>query len=322
MVGGELIGFSEVKESIRDFEQVLQEHNITVESKSTLEALMLVALDWETRQRSQDTLVGSLEEQRDFRGGLGMYDLARRVIRARNHPDFSALLPHLNLLNKAHPAQTLRKRLDDSTNKLFELFIGLLAMEIGTNLRLDDPISSKGDNPDVTIFIDKLQVGFACKVLNGESEKTAWDRFTDGIAQLEKSTLNLGFIVFGLRNIIRYDDIWPIYQEGENFRYRQWSSWTIPLAKLLNTGVDLGNRLLDEYGTQNFNQRLTNPRVVPGILMFMQAATGADIIVGPTLTILNCLYLLDPIGKITSTQKAIVGQLETQLHFLEKKPGI
>lgn len=247
MVGGDLIGFGEVQESINDFRDVLSEHNVFIRSESTLEALLLVAQGWENRRLSDEPLIASFEEQKEFRGGLGAHDLVRRIIRVREHPEFKALIPHLNLLNQGNPAATIPKRLDDATNKLFELFVALLVMKLGTNLRLDNPFSSKGDNPDVQINIQAREFAFACKVLNGESPKTAWDRFTDGIEQLERSDAEVGFVVLSLRNIIPHQAVWPAHQVGDKLQYEAWPDFQTPHGILLNTAIDLERRIMSDY---------------------------------------------------------------------------
>jgi hypothetical protein len=318
MVGGDLIGFGEVQESINDFRDVLSQHNVFIRSESILEALLLIAQGWENRRLSDEPLIGSLEEQKEFRGGLGAHDLVRRIIRVREHPDFQALIPHLNLLNVGNPAATVPKRIDDASNKLFELFMALLVMKLGTNLRLDNPFSSKGDNPDVQINIGAREFAFACKVLNGESPKTAWERFTDGIEQLEKSDAEVGFVVISLRNIIPHQAVWPAHQVGDKLQYQAWSDLLTPMQILLNTAIDLETRILSEYTAENFTARLKDPRIVPGILTFMQSATGIEhVLVGKMLTILNGVYLINPIDGVDQNSKAVVGRLERQLHFLE-----
>ena len=42
---------------------------------------------------------------------------------------------------------------DSGANKLFELLVACFAMQCGTDVALDDPDSSKGDNPDVLVTV-------------------------------------------------------------------------------------------------------------------------------------------------------------------------
>lgn len=50
----------------------------------------------------------------------------------------------------------------------------------------------------------------------------------------------------------------------------------------------------------------------------MQSATGVEhSLVGKMLTILNCVYLINPIDKVDKNSNLFVGRLERQLHFFE-----
>ncbi|MEK7428820.1 MAG: hypothetical protein V4514_14340 [Pseudomonadota bacterium] len=40
---------------------------------------------------------------------------------------------------------------DDAANKVTELYVACLAMTFGSNIALDHPVNSKGDNPDVML---------------------------------------------------------------------------------------------------------------------------------------------------------------------------
>ncbi len=82
------------------------------------------------------------------------------IVKSEDLPDLGGMIPHLALLNAGSFLQNTRALTNDqASNKLFELLIGLAALNIpNTKVELDDPDHSKGDNPDVVLAPSSIRV--------------------------------------------------------------------------------------------------------------------------------------------------------------------
>ena len=146
-----------------DLEALLKRHNITISSgsifeKHVLSVLGLVELKNQSRPRAIE------EDLRPhYRTLIGVYEIATLLLAVQHSPQFSALVPHLRLLNDGAVLQNQPSPgRDDATNKLFELYMGAVALQCGEGVVLDDPTSSKGDNPDVLVTLGGRRWGIAC----------------------------------------------------------------------------------------------------------------------------------------------------------------
>jgi hypothetical protein len=108
-------------------------------------------------------------------------------------------------------AQT-RPAIDDASNKLFELFIALGALRVGTQTKLDHPQKPRGKNPDViSRMVDNQLWGFACKVPYSNDPSKLFDHVKKGVRQIEKSPADTGVVVISLKNYLPHDKLFPQY---------------------------------------------------------------------------------------------------------------
>lgn len=134
----------------------------------------------------------------------GWIDFVKLLICAHREGRLAPFLAHLHLLNTAQGvAQSVRIPMsDEASNKLFELFIALACLPLSSDVILDNPHNAQGDNPDVLAVVDGRRWGFACKVLNGTSPLTMFERLEEGINQIEVSPADTGFVFFNFKNLI------------------------------------------------------------------------------------------------------------------------
>src|SRR5438876_10205466 len=126
-------------------------------------SLTLLGLE---EQRKNAELINPMEDIRILlRPALGLHDLIRRVIRLRRRAGFSKLIPHLQLLNSSSVAQNMAAPRDAVAAKIFELLMGLVCLEVGTNLELDALLPSYADNRDILIDFNARRWGIACNVV-------------------------------------------------------------------------------------------------------------------------------------------------------------
>lgn len=73
---------------------------------------------------------------------------------------------------------------DDAANKVIELYTACLAMTVGSNVALDHPVSSKGDNPGVMLNFRSQRWDLALKTLHSRNPRTIYDNIKKATDQL------------------------------------------------------------------------------------------------------------------------------------------
>jgi hypothetical protein len=286
--------FQQVRRETAEFESILARHGITIRAGSPLEGMCLSLLDVEQRSRGD-----TMEDLRvAYRPAFGLYDLVRRVVRLRDHPEFTVLLDHLRLLNTGTIAQNIFAATDQVAAKIFELLIGLICLEVGAQTALDHPLTSYGDNPDILTTIEGRRWGFACKVLSGRSPITVFDRIEEGIHQIQVSPAEIGAVIINLKNVIDHDQMWPLlnaadYAAGRDTpTYASWPSYDGPLALLRQTALTCQRQLISTNGRENVRSLFTGRKSIPGVILFLQTTTSVQLAEGPANTVLGLFYLM------------------------------
>ncbi|HYR21479.1 MAG TPA: hypothetical protein VEP30_00965 [Chthoniobacterales bacterium] len=291
------ISFEQVKSETEEFERVLKRFDIQIANGSPLEKMCSDLRDLES---GKYTIGDTMEDLRiRFRPAFGLHDLIRRIVRLQNQPDFPFLADHLRLLNKGTIAQNVVAPTDQVAAKIFELLIGLVCIEIGTETRLDGPLLSYGDNPDTLTRLDGRRWGFACKVLSGRSPKTMFDRLKEGIEQIENSPAEVGCVIINLKNQIDHEKMWPMlnakkFAVGEETpTYGSWIDYRAPVELLRQHARELHRDFIAENGAENVRNLFVGKKTIPGALLYLQTATAIQFVEGPTNTVLRYSYVMD-----------------------------
>jgi len=311
--------FARIQEEVEQFATILSGLGIDVKPGSPLEEMSLTLLGLE-EQRKNAELINSMEDIRIvLRPALGLHDLIRRVIRLRRRAGFSKLTPHLQLLNSSSVAQNMAAPRDAVAAKIFELLMGLVCLEVGTNLELDGPLQSYGDNPDILIDFNGRRWGFACKVLFGCSAITLFDRLEEAVDQIEASPAEVGCTIINLKNQIDHNETWPLanpndYKNGtETPIFGAWRSIEYPRDILGRLADKRHEELVAVNGNAAIQTLFAGRKSIPGALLFLQTATALASPRGPinsTIGIFNLMCL----GEIDSTTMATVDRLNDAMH--------
>ncbi len=309
--------FEQVQRETEEFERILRRFGITILPGSPLERMCMSLLELEEcRQSGGDTM----EDLRiAYRPAFGLNDIVRRVVRLHNHQDFPVLIDHLHLLNTGTVAQNISAVTDQEAAKIFELLIGLICLEVGTNTNLDSPVRSYGDNPDILTDLDGRRWGFACKVPSGTSPKTLFQRLKEGIAQIEKSpAAEIGCVIFNLKNYIDHDKTWPLNNPDEylarkeNPIYRCWASILSPLNILRSHAWKCQQQLVTSNGRGNVRALFGGKKSIPGALFLLQTTTQLQYVEGPVNTVLGLFHLMDE--GVSSADAAVLNKLNDAMH--------
>lgn len=90
---------------------------------------------------------------------------------------------------------------DDAANKVIELYVAFLAMTFGSNIALDHPVHSKGDNPDVILDFRGQRWALALKTLHSRKPRTIYDNIKKAADQIAASFATHGLVVLNVKNL-------------------------------------------------------------------------------------------------------------------------
>lgn len=193
---------------VDQFINLLSENGIDLSQDSTVESEALAMIDvldcWKNPDRR-------LTEPRTIaRAAMGFVDLAGKVVGVKDHPNFGQLVPHLQMLSKTTVLQNATSQVtEDAANKVIELYVACLAMTFGSNIALDHPVNSKGDNPDVMLDFRGQRWALALKTLHSRKPRTIYDNIKKAADQIEASSASYGLVVLNVKNLLDYDALWP-----------------------------------------------------------------------------------------------------------------
>jgi hypothetical protein len=200
--------FERATEVVDQFLNLLADHGVDLSPDSRAESEALAMIDifdlWKNPARRPT------DPRPIARAAMGFVDLAGKVMGVKDHPDFPQLLPHLKMLSKTTVLQNAASLVtDDAANKVIELYVACLVMTFGTNVLLDHPVSSKGDNPDVMLDFRGQKWALALKTLHSIKPRTIYDNIKKAANQIEASSAAHGLIVLNVKNLLNYDALWP-----------------------------------------------------------------------------------------------------------------
>ncbi|MCG3148284.1 MAG: hypothetical protein PCFJNLEI_01727 [Verrucomicrobiae bacterium] len=284
---------------IRQFEDVLKARGIVIAPGSHLERICIRIMDWERQRKGLEPINLMEDVRKPWSEALGLWDLVRHITDLSSHPGFDALIPHLALLNKGSAPQNVVALQDEASNKVFELLIGLISLRVGKDVSTDDPNHSKGDNPDVIVTLEEKRWGLACKVLNGFSPLTMFERLEEGVNQIENSPkVETGCVVFNLKNVLDHNLLWPIlnldqFRSGKLPYFAAWPSLDCPLSVLLEVAGQKHRDLVEVNTEPELRKLFHGKKATPGALLFLQTGTALRTSVGPLMTSVGVFVYMD-----------------------------
>lgn len=313
--------FSASEQDIFDFEQMLHDNGLTIQANSDLERISFAVLETNAKHKKEIEHNDNTDIRHIFSDVAGIVDFVKQILKQRMHPDFNQVIPHLHLLNKASTATlTSRSKItDDGNNKLMELYIALLCMSFATNIRLDDPNNSKGDNPDVMFDFANQKWAIACKALHSAKEKTLYDTLEKGTEQINRSNADKGIVVVNLKNIIDRDRIWPILnqeqfqKDNEEPLFGCFPNFDVPVNILNSYGYDFQKKLIDTIGLENLIKLSDSKKCPQGFLIFLQAMTAVQHNGQCPATILKTFNLVE-FNHISIEYKQVAVKLNEAMH--------
>jgi hypothetical protein len=313
--------FETSEQDIFDFEQLLKDKGLTIEKNSDLEKISLAVLETNAKHKKEIEHNNSIDIQHVFSDVAGIVDFVKQILKHKNHTDFNQIIPHLQLLNTSLTATlTTKSRVtDDGNNKLLELYIALLCMSFATNVRLDDPKNSKGDNPDIMFDFNNQRWAIACKAIHTKNEKTLYGTIEKGTEQINRSFADKGIVLVNFKNIIDRNQIWPLTNQEENEKngdeplFGCFPSIDEPVKILQSYGCDYQKKLIDTIGLENLLKLSESKKCPQGFLIFLQAMTAIQHEGQCPATILKTFNLVQ-FDNITDEYKELATKLNESMH--------
>lgn len=301
----ELTSFELAGTIVGDFEAALRKDGIRIDAGSDLEFVCLQVLELEYR-RLNKVKVDPREDIRPiWRRSGSLIELMKLFLRAYQEGRSKEFLPHLELLNKGFAAQNVSifpdrtdPKVFDASNKLFELFFGLVCSPISSQISMDDPFSAKGDNPDILAKIDGVHWGFACKVISGTSPITMYENLKKAIDQVESSPAGMGVAVLKLTNAVDHNAVWPIlnedeYQKGAEPFFGARPNLEPVLRHMANVHAMKHNDLEHFNGRPAIEKAVRGKKAIPGALTFLQTTTAIATNRGPMVSTIGQLGIME-----------------------------
>lgn len=309
--------FKEAAEFVHDLESIFKKLSIAIPQGSDFEEVWLHTVEMENKRRGITPIDPTEDIRPTQRKVLGLLDLAVRIVRAHERGDTSAMREHLELMTQCTFAQNIKSLAEEGSNKVFELLMGLVCSEIGSDICMDSPTAARGDNPDILMTVDGSRWGIACKVLNGYSALTMFERIEEGIEQIEASEANVGCVAINLKNVIDHNYFWPILRHEEDEPiYGVWPDFGKAARDLADLAAKTHFRLEDDNSLEEIERILQNKKTVNGVLLFLQTAIGVSLgekSVPTSLGILNVMRF----GDIPKKHFSVLRRMNEVLHNRE-----
>lgn len=256
-------------------EALLERAGINVQPRSELERICLAPTEILSYRSGQQ--ISSKTVARQYADASALGELAGRLVRAEHHPSFQALLPHLSLLNQGDPSQLGRARATDhASRQVFELFVGLLAMDFSDSIELEHPRRTTPGNPDVVLNFRNRRWGLACKVPVSANPQSLADNLERAAEQIAESGVEVGLPFFNLKNVIPPESYWQrdlSDEQGERFVVAPEPE-SVPkqmLEDLRRTWSDVE----DGVGRSAFAALFSPRSCVPAVLSYVQVLAPA-----------------------------------------------
>ncbi|GMM61492.1 hypothetical protein [Novosphingobium pituita] len=253
------VQIADVSDLVDRFETLLDSHGVSIPKHGSTGADMLPL--WRILGALKEGFSGTPDEmRRDYTAGLAVHDLAAKVLAVKDHQDFKTLIPHLEMLSKGAVHLTQEPPANsDVYNKLVEVYWATLLMASGTNVDLDHPKSSKGDNPDV-IALERSQPAraYAFKTVRSAHTQNLYEHIIKGVDQIEKCPAPEGIVAFNLTPRLLDAGLWP---EGGYFE-----DWRQPATHAQQKMKQMISDVVNENGQQSIDGIFKGKKAATSIL--------------------------------------------------------
>lgn len=172
--------------------------------------------------RSQIVTVSDEHKTGILRAGAGVHDFAAKVLSAVASGGLPRqFVPHLRMLATSPKFAALMGQNysggfgDDLGRKMIELYVACCVSHFASELELDDPENSKGDNPDVIFRPNLSGVApnlwtIAIKTLGSAKGRTMFENIKRAGEQInaDQCKAERGLVLLNARDVLDHDVLW------------------------------------------------------------------------------------------------------------------
>jgi hypothetical protein len=313
-----LTRFRNADDIVSRFLALLTKHGITPPVNSGIEAEMLSVTELLELTKNPSAVVGrpSLLAEAG-----GIFDLAAKVLAISSQPEFSSFIPHLRLFASRLPLASVAQTTpghatDDVHRKISELYLGSLAVHVGTNVALDHPTSAAGDNPDVLFDAtkekddSKKRWALAIKTISSRSGQTIFERISEASGQINASACpaDRGMVVINTQGALKPETLWPI-------PFQNLEDALEALKKRIRELADASraNRPVSDW------ESTLSGRTSPIVLYMGHAVVRVDISGHDEVpTVIKMLYVDNPTETSDDEAESIAGYLNEYMQYITK----
>lgn len=212
-----LIGFSQASAIVDRFLDLLDKLKITPPLHSDIESELLSVT--ELLDIARNPCANAARPSLLAKAG-GIFDLAVKLLSIESQAEFNTFIPHLQLFASKLPLAsviqtTSGNSTDDVHRKLVELYLGSLAVHVGSNVELDHPSVSRGDNPDVLFDCTRQdnqitkRWALAIKTISSKHGQTIFERISGGSKQINAACrAERGIVVINTQGALDHEALW------------------------------------------------------------------------------------------------------------------
>jgi hypothetical protein len=257
------------------------------------------------------------ELRKDYTAAVPVHDLAAKLLEVRDHPQFPALFPHLQIL----AAGTIHLTepppgYPDGYNKLIEVYWASLCLSAGLGIELDHPKALDGKNPDIITAAHSRSArhGYAFKTIRSPHAQSILEHLQKGVDQIERSPCSEGIVALHLTPRLQTADVWP---EGGFFL--DWQQPAIAVASACRTMLA---QVMAENGSSRINDIFRGTKVTGSILClgFCPTVAALPLTGRPTVMPLKVATLVE-ISTLNPLSGDFLGELTVLNHQMQTVLG-
>ncbi|TBA94354.1 hypothetical protein ELH55_34260 (plasmid) [Rhizobium ruizarguesonis] len=211
-----IVPFAHAEKVADRFLDLLRRHSINPANGSMLEGELLSLVELLDVTKTPSLATGARKAAL-LAAAAGVHDMAAKILAVEGIDEFDQFVAHLGLiagkkLDVASLGQLAPGQYNDDTGrKMVELYIAALVSHFASEISLDHPTNSKGDNPDVMFTYEPgienhppLRWALAIKTIRSKQGQTIFERIAEGSRQIDspQCKANVGMVVINTRDAL------------------------------------------------------------------------------------------------------------------------
>lgn len=313
--GREQYSYGDGFDVIGAFESLLVKNGVVLAKGSNIDLTLCNVLEFMVNYEDKIRLESDPAKKASLEIAFGgLCDIAMKSLVASNTASWPRLLPHLKKFayskfnvydnNNGHGLEF------QNGDKMFEYYMGCICTQFASDVKIDHPDRSTGDNPDVIFEYNGAKVGLACKTMHSSTPRTIRDNIDKAVDQIRESECDWGIPVISTRNLLTSESYWRKYADSLDY---------MPIAAdLVNIIRGWCDKAASEMGSaEDIEETFRGTKSIPGAIFVsnMIVRLGDTPFTDPVSSRLNTMYFHQFIsGRCTPAQRSALDSIN---HYLQ-----